>query len=228
MDFQAFKEAVIAKAARMGIEAYELYYQAEESTSVSAFQHALNQFTSATSGGVCFRCIVNGKMGYASTEKLSADQAEAIVERAAENAAVLEAEEAVFLGEGGKTYQPLEVTPYALPATDALIAKVLSTQEQIYAADEAVVDGSSTQGIAERSEIAIYNSRGLDLHYENAVSGLVVAAVVTDGKEKANDYQIKLGELDTIDTETLTKKAAAMALRMAVAEGFSGFGRGSW
>jgi len=38
MDFQAFKEAVIAKAARMGIEAYELYYQAEESTSVSAFQ----------------------------------------------------------------------------------------------------------------------------------------------------------------------------------------------
>ena len=43
MNFQEFKNAVIAKATAMGIEEYELYYQAAESTSVSAFQHAINQ-----------------------------------------------------------------------------------------------------------------------------------------------------------------------------------------
>lgn len=212
MNFAEFKKAVIAKAEAMGIAEYELYYQAGESTSVSAFKHELNQFTSSIEGGVCFRCIVGGKMGYASTENLSAAQAEAVVEKAAANAAALEAKEAVFLGEGGKTYAPLELKPYALPATDALIAKVLSTQEQIYAADAAVIDGSSTQGFAERSEIAIVNSKGLDLHYENSASGLVVAAVVTDGKDMSNDYQFKLGQLDSIDTEKLTAKAAATAL----------------
>ena len=102
--------------------------------------------------------------------------------------------------------------PYDLPATDALIAKVLSTQEQIYQASPAVIDGSSTQGIAERSQIAIFNSKGLDLSYENTVTGLVVAAVVTDGKEMENDYQIKLGELSAIDTQKLTAKAAQTAL----------------
>ena len=212
MDFNTFKNAVIAKCAELGITDYELYYQAAESTSVSAFQHEINQFTSSIEGGVCFRCIVGGKMGYASTEELSEAAAAGIVARAADNASVLEAEEPVFLGEGGKTYATLERKPYDLPATDALIARVLSTQEQIYAADPAVIDGSSTQGIAERSVTAIYNSKGLDLHSEATLSGLVVAAVVTDGKEMSNDYQIKLGALDTIDSEALAKKAAKTAL----------------
>lgn len=212
MEFAAFKNAVIAKAEAMGITEYELYYQAAESTSISAFKHELNQFTSSIEGGVCFRCIVNGKMGYASTEELSAAQAEAVVERAADNATVLEAEEPVFLSEGGMTYQPITRKPYPVPATDALIAKVLSTQEEIYAADPAVIDGSSTQGISERSEIAIVNSKGLDLHSETVLTGLVVAAVVTDGKEMANDYQIKLDDISTIDSKALAAKAAQCAL----------------
>ncbi len=213
MTFAEFKEFVIAKASAMGIAEYELYYQAGRSTSVSAFKHERNQFTSSTEGGVCFRCISGGKMGYASTESLSEASAAAIVERALDNASVLEAEEPVFLGEGGKAYAPLELTPYALPTTEALIDKVLDTQEKLYAADPAVIDGCSTQGISEESSIAIYNSKGLDLQYSNNVSGLVVAAVVTNGQEMANDYQIKLGALEGIDTEALTKKAAQTALR---------------
>ena len=208
MQFAEFKNHVIAKAAALGIEEYELYYQAAESTSVSAFQHSLNEFTSASEGGVCFRCILGGKMGYASTEELSEASATAIVERAADNASVLEAEEKVFLGEGGKTYLPLERELYDLPTTEELIEKVLQTQEKLYAAHSGVIDGTETQGIRERGTIAIYNSKGLDLQYENAITGLVGAAVVTDGKEMANDYQIKLGKLDEIDTDALTRKAA--------------------
>ena len=212
MDFQAFKEAVIAKCAEMGISEYELYYQSAESTSVSAFQHEINQFTSSLDGGVCFRCIRGGKMGYASTEALNESEAAAVVERAVDNASVLEAEEQVFLGEGGKTYQAVPERSNEMPATDALIAKVLSTQEQLYGADAAVIDGSSTQGVAESVEIAIYNSKGLDLSSRGVLTGLVVAAVVSDGKEMTNDYQIKLDKLDAIDTEALTKKAAKTAL----------------
>ncbi len=213
MDFSVFKELVIAKCHELGIADYELYYQAAESTSVSAFQHEINQFTSTLDGGVCFRCIVNGKMGYASTEALDAEQAAAIVVRAADNAANLEAEEPVFLGEGGKTYTPVRDTGVTMPTTEALIEKVLATQKQLYAADPAVIDGSQTQGIAERSEIAIFNSRGLDLRSESTLTGLVVAAVVTNGQEMANDFDIKLGKLEDMDTAALTKKLAASALK---------------
>ena len=207
MNFNAFKELVIAECAAQGITEYELYYQAGSSVSVDAFQHGINEFSASESGGVCFRCIVGGKMGYASTEDLSPEQAKAVVAKAADSASVLESEEAVFLGEGGQVYEPLEITPYALPTTEELIAAVLATQEKIYAADSAVVDGCQTQGISEVSEIAIYNSKGLDLHYRNNAAGLIAVGVVSDGKEMSNDYQIKLGKLDEIDTDKLVRKA---------------------
>ncbi len=213
MDFQSFKNAVIAKCREMGIDEYELYYQNNESTSISAFQHEINEFTSSNDGGVCFRCIVGGKMGYASTEELSETQAAAVVERAADNAAVLEAEEQVFLCQGGQEYLPLEDRSYPMPATEEIITTVLATQEKLYQASPAVIDGCQTQGIAERSALAICNSKGLDLYSESALSGLIAVAVVTNGTEMANDYQIKLAKLDTIDLDTLTKKAADTALQ---------------
>ena len=211
MNFNEFKELVIAECKAQGIAEYELYYQAGYSTSVDTFQHSVNEFTSSYTGGVCFRAIVNGKMGYASTEALSAQQAKAVVARAVDNAVNLEAEEAVFLGEGGQEYEPLEDKSYALPTTEELIAKVLETTEKLYAADPMAVDGCQTQGIIETSEVAIYNSKGLDLHHSSNASGLVAVGVVSNGKEMSNDYQIKLGKLDEIDVDALVKKAVSGA-----------------
>lgn len=207
MTFQEFKTLVIAACDEAGVTEYELYYTAGEGLSVDTFQHAINEFSSSRSGGVCFRCISGGKMGYASTEDLNAAQARALVEKALDAAACLEAEEEVFLGEGGQEYEPLNIRPYALPSTEELIARVLETQEKLYAADPAVIDGCQTQGISESSVVAIYNSKGLDLYRENSVSGLVAVGVVTDGSEMSNDFQVKLGKLDEIDTDTLVKKA---------------------
>ena len=207
MTFNEFKQLVIAECAAQGIAEYELYYQVGASTSVDTFQHSVNEFSSSYSGGVCFRAIVNGKMGYASTEALNAQQAKAVVLKAVDNAVNLEAEEAVFLGEGGQEYEPVEDRSYPLPATEELIAKVLETTEKLYAADPMAVDGCQTQGIIETSEVAIYNSKGLDLQQKSSAAGLIAVGVVSNGKEMSNDYQIKLGQLSKIDTDKLVAKA---------------------
>ena len=211
MTFNEFKNHVIAACEEMGITEYELYYSASESTSVETFRHEINEFTASRDGGVCFRCIVGGKMGYASTEDLSEAQAKAVVAKAADNAATLESEEMVFLGEGGQEYEPLEIQSYELPGADKLISAALDVQEKLYAADPMVIDGCQSQGLIESSEIAIYNSKGLDLHYQNSVTGLVAAAVVSDGKEMENSFEVKLGRLEEIDVAALADKAAAKA-----------------
>ena len=207
MNFQEFKNLVIAECENAGITEYELYYQAGSSVSVDTFRHAINEFSSSQSGGVCFRCIVGGKMGYASTEALNAEQAKAIVAKAADSAAILEAEEQVFLGVGGQEYEQLQVNAYELPSTEELINTVLAVEEKLYAADPAVIDGCQAEGILDHSEIAIYNSKGLDLYHSSNASGLVVVGVVSNGQEMANDFQVKLGKLDTLDTDALVKKA---------------------
>lgn len=211
MNFNEFKNHVIAACKEAGIEEYELYYSASESTSVETFRHEINEFTASRDGGVCFRCIAGGKMGYASTEDLSAEQAKSVVAKAADSAALLESEEMVFLGEGGQEYEPLDIAPMTLPGADKLISSALDVQEKLYAADPAVIDGCQSQCMAESSEIAIYNSKGLDLYYQNAVTGLVASAVVSDGKEMENSFELKLGRLEEMDVAALAAKAAAKA-----------------
>ncbi len=211
MDFNAFKEIAVAKAQSLGITDYELYYQSGESTEVGVFQHEVNEFSCAQDGGVCFRCIVDGKMGYASTQELSAAQAESVVVRAMENAQALESEETEFLCPGGQTYSALDLHPYPLPDTESLISATLDAQEKLYAADPAIIDGSQSGGIAQKIRIGICNSKGLDLSYENNFCAIYVAPVVTDGTDMDNDFQLKLGELSTIDTQALAQKGAADA-----------------
>ena len=50
MDYQSFKNAVIAKAEELGIAEYELYYQSGTSTSVDTFRHEINEFSASEEG----------------------------------------------------------------------------------------------------------------------------------------------------------------------------------
>lgn len=209
---ELFKKKIAERCAEKGITEYEIYYQLGQSTCVSIHQQEVNQFTSSVEGGVCFRCMVGGRMGYAATESLNPEQAKALVDSAADNAAVLETEDVQFLGEGNQTYQKLDRKPYDLPSTEELIATALDTQKAIYVADSRVVDGTSTQSLSEKSEIGIWNSKGLNLNYVNHIAGIVTAAVVSDGKEMANDAQIRLGALDTIDGKALAAETVQAAL----------------
>ena len=211
MDYQSFKNAVIAQCQAMGIAEYELYYQVESSASLDTFCHEVSEFSASESGGVCFRCIVGGKMGYASTEALNEAEAAAIVCRAYENALVLESEEAVFLCEGGQAYEPLEQKEYPLPTTEEMAKFALELEQKIYDADDAVVDGSQAMVMTGTTETAIYNSKGLDLYYKNSYSGVVADAVVSDGTEKANAHEIKICDLNTVDKEEMASKAAENA-----------------
>lgn len=211
MDFNTFKEAVIAAAKEQGITEYELYYRVSESTSVETFKHEIKEFSSGLDGGVCFRCIVGGKMGYASTEELSEKQAVNIVSRAAENAGILETDDKAFLSKGGEEYEPLELNPYALPSVQEMTDSALKGDKLLYEEDSAVIDGSAAAVSCGRESIAIYNSNGLDLNYENNVSLFIAAPVVTDGTEMTNSYDIKSGPLTELEADKIVSKAVADA-----------------
>ena len=212
MDFNAFQASVARWAEELGVKDYELYYQSAESTRVGVYRQEVNEFSSAVEGGVCFRCISGGRMGYSSTEELSEAAAEDVVRRAVDNAAVLETDEPVFLGQGGQQYQSVSCAPAeARSSSGELIQAALDTQAALYAAHPSVVDGTSTEGISETVRLAIVNSRGLDLHYENTISGLIAAAVVQEGEEVSDAYELKLAALETLDKQALAAKAVDKA-----------------
>lgn len=104
MIYQEFKETVIGIAQEMGIADYELYYTEGDSVSVEIYQEEVKGYSVEDDLGVCFRCVVDGKVGYASTENLTEEEARSLVVRALDNAESIESEEEVFLHEKGDTY----------------------------------------------------------------------------------------------------------------------------
>lgn len=212
MHYEDFKKIVIQAAEEAGLKDYELYYTASESTRIGTFQREVNEFSSSTEGGVCFRTLVNGQMGYASTEDLSPEEARAIVKRAQENATVLEVAEEQFLGEAGGRYESITKKEYPLPETEEMIAAALKGQELAYAADPKVVDGTSTKVMRLRHVVALYNSRGLDLSQASSAAVTVASVLVRDGEEMENTFEFKAGAVSEWKQEELVAKAVKDAI----------------
>lgn len=202
MNFKAFKNAVFAAAEGKNLTDYEIYYQTCRSTVASAYKQEINDFTSSTEGGICFRCIYGGKMGYASTEAM--EDAEGLVARAMDNASVLEAEEQVFLAQGGQNYRKWAGKNYKLPDTKMLLNRIMEAQTKLY--EIGAADGTTTRGVAEENVIEIYNSRGLSVHTKVPIFALILNAVVEEGGEKASEYKIALGDPEKMDIAALAQK----------------------
>ncbi len=207
MDFKSFKNAVFEAAAAQGLTEYEIYYQGCQSTVISAYKQEINDFSASADGGLCFRCIYGGKMGYASTEAM--EDAAGLVARAVDNASVLEAEEQVFLAEGGQNYRKWSGKNYKLPETKQLMDLVLEAQGALYAAGAA--DGTTTRGVAEENVIEIYNSKGLNVRTKVDICALILSTVVEGDGEKASEHKIRLGAPGTMDTAALAREVVTKA-----------------
>lgn len=212
MNYQEFKQAVIACAASNNITDYELYYTKSDETSVEIFQTEVKGFSSSNSLGVCFRCIVNGQTGYASTENMNEEEAESIVLRAIENALVLESDAPSFIHKQGDSYLTYEKEESETPSAANLVDFALDLQKEIYAQDERVIDGTQSVAGFGSFEKAIFNSNGIDLADSGNFDYAYAMAIVSDGKEMYNGIEVKSGKMANFDKTDIANEAVKDAL----------------
>ena len=193
MLFEQMKNALIAAANEAGIEQYEIYYQVGESISAETLKDEISAFASSVSGGICFRCIVNGKMGYASSELMSEDAMGELVKNAISNAACIDSDDEVFIFEGSPEYAKIDAGDVKL--TDAVTVRdmALRLQKETYAQSEKVGDGTQSMAMSSVSEVRLYNSNGLSLSNRTGMSGAYAAAVVRDGEEAQEAFDFSVG-----------------------------------
>lgn len=218
MTYQEFKQAVIEKAKKMQVDEYELYYEESSETGTEIYQTEIKGFTVNNRLGICFRCLVNGRMGYASTENLTKEEAESLVCRALENAAAIESEEPVFIHEAGDTYQTYEKKDMKEPLATEIVEFALSMQDVLYKTDERVKDGSQSVACFTKSKKALFNSKGVDLEDDAAFSYAYALALVADGENMYDGMDIASGNMADFDKKDITGKAVEEALEMIGAQ----------
>ncbi len=211
MIFEQMKAALVAAANEAGIEQYEIYYQVGESISAETLKDEISAFASSVSGGICFRCIVDGKMGYASGELMTEEAMRELVKNAVSNAACIDSEDEVFIFEGSPEYARIDAGEVKL--TDAVTIRdtALRLQKETYAQSEKVGDGTQSVAMSSVSEVRLYNSNGLSLSNRTGMSGAYAAAVVRDGEEAQEAFDFSVGETFE-EVKHTAKKAVREAL----------------
>lgn len=212
MKYMDFKNCVIEAAEKMGLVDYELYYTESEDVSTSALMHELKDYSSSSDAGACFRCIYQGKMGYASTELFTEEEAVRMVESAMGNATVIESEDEVFIHGTGDVYEAIEPVKTTEPTGAELIDAAMTLLEKLHEQDPRVIDGSRTVASFGRMRIALYNSKGLDLDHEIDCSELGAVAVVKEDGEMYNSFCIKTDDFTKFDANKIAQKVVAEAV----------------
>ena len=214
MEFAEFKALAAAEAQKAGLADYELYYVSEESTEISMFNGETDSFTASLTGGVAFRCIVGGRIGAACTQELSEVEAAGLVRRARDNALTLEKEEEAFFAAGGAAYGEARKADMPVLSPEALTETASAASEALKTSHEKITDRCSAEVMTQQLRTCLVNSRGVDLSWEASVDAVYMSAVVADGEETNDDYDIKAGDPAGMDLKAMAEKAAAKAAAM--------------
>ena len=211
MNFSEIQKILADAAKRQGISQYDVYYVKNNSVSVETFKDEISSFSSENSIGLCFRCLVDGKFGYASSEKITKEELLTLVNKAAENAAYIETEDDAVLFEGSPSYREVENARLSMPSAAELCDLALEIQKQTYAESEYVTDGTESSVGATEISIDLCNSYGLSLHKEAYVYSAVAAAVVNKDGASEDAYEYRLGK-SFDNTKVLSEMAVNKAL----------------
>ena len=214
MTYNDFKKAVIDQAKSAGISQYDLYYHKGMETSVYAYEGDIENFSDQTSIGACFRCIIDGKMGYSSTQSLTEEEAVRLVKDAQACAEVLDQDEYATIFEGSDEYAQVEGARDTGCDVEALKKAALEIERMAKAMDSRIKTVPMAVAGFGYGEKALYNSSGLDLGHSYSCFELVCEVTAEDEngrKYEAFDVQMEVDQKD-LDVEKLVKTAVDKAI----------------
>ena len=191
MNFDALKNTLVAALCEVGLTEYEIYYMSDESVSVDTLNKEVNSFSSSTSGGLCLRVAVDGKMGYASTELMTEAEMKELPERAKANAFATEKPDTVGIFAGSDHYDELTFKKAELLSAAELKDYAIKTGEALFAKDPSVKEGTSSRAISAGTTVRLFNSHGVDLSLDCGINALIGEAVVGVNGENQQDYSFK-------------------------------------
>lgn len=210
MTYQEFASRAMAHAKAIGCAASELYYANGESFQVNANAGEIDRYSVSREAGVSVRVSLNGKEGYAYTERI--DDPEKLVEHAADNARCIETEDEHPM-QTGQTYREVFRADSALKekTESERIALTKRLEEICLSLDPRVKRVVYCTAGYDSGSVVMENSLGLKAERSTNSSFLYVMPSVEDGTELQTGFAFRMGA-DAADAEGCAKEAVEDAL----------------
>ena len=203
MNYELLKKAIEDEANLQGLSEYEIYYMSNEELSVDTLNREANSFSSGNSGGICFKVVYDGKIGYASSELMEEAEMKSLVSRAKANAIATEKPDTVGIFKGSESYAELKNADYSLKGAAELKKITSDLADAIYNASDKVAGGTATYGVIAGFTVRLSNSHGLDLQTKCGVNLVQAMAVICDDGKYESAYDAKELKGDDVDLDSI-------------------------
>lgn len=215
MDIKNFKEKLFNTAKEEGFSEYEIYYSNGKSLKVSVFKGELEKFDNAKSGGVSFRGVYNGKMGYSYSEKIDESVIPFLIKYAKENAEIINEDEKEEIYAGDSKYEEIKTYYEDIEKieVDELINKCLEMEKAVFSYSDKI-SGCNYCSVAKSSgETYIANSKGLELSKKGNYILAYTNALAKDGEEIKSGMEIFAGfDINEFDPKKIGENASKKAI----------------
>jgi len=215
MTFEAFRDEVFAQAKAEGFTDYELYYSAGNGFSIKVLKGEISEYKNSSTEGIGFRGTYEGKMGYACSEKLSADIIAPLLANAKANAGIIEEEEVEKLYPGDSEYPEVSSYNPTLNETDAeqKIQWALEMEKYAMSLDPRMKLADMCTILTSEANTAIANSYGLDLSQRyNMATAYIYARAEENGVTKSGLEIWQGRDFADFDYKALAQKAVDKAV----------------
>ena len=177
----AFAKEIERKAAEKQNLEYEIYAIWGDSFQVKVIGGEIDNYSVHDFIGISLRVKSDGKMGYASTTSPDEKTAGELIEKAIENAKVIESPDEQFIYYGDEKYPTPKTSEPSLMTVSAAEKIELAKQMEKYALeyDEKIIRTMGSYVISQNSSRMIKNSNGLDVSED---FGFIAAYVIPIAK----------------------------------------------
>ena len=217
---QDYIKELLAQAKAAGIEAAEAYLSEKENFSAMRNNGALEDYQSNHTRGLGFRGLVNGRMGYASTEALDEESIGQLIRGVIESATLCETDDEQPLYQGGGQVPELELYQPELDkvAPEAKLAKIEAMENACKAADSRYLNGYNMVETTKHT-VRIANSFGMDQTYTENFCNLYCNANVKEGDNVSTGGFVQISrDFDALDPDRLARDSVDQAVKGLNAE----------
>lgn len=181
-------------AEKAGIDSLEIYISRNYSLGFSLFHSEIDSYTSSDAISLGARGIINGKMGYAYSEKIDKATPEYIIKNIIENANYITNDNKVEIFKGSKKYKKFNCYNKELDLipVEQKLNNLYKIEQKLKDCDPRITEISGVSYEETRDETIIANSFGLKLSEKSNMFVIVAEAVAKDGEDTKTGYKVFL------------------------------------
>lgn len=216
MDIKLFKNQLFSKAYNFGFSDFEVYFSSSKSVKVSVFKGEIENFKNSENGGVSFRGIFNGKMGYSYSEKVHPSIIDDLLISAKQNSTIIDDLEEEEIFSGSKVYPNLQTfyEPLQYISSKDLINSCINMEKAALSFSDKIFSCNYCSVGKVYSYTYIANSNGLELDKKENYIYAFLNTLAKEGNHIKSGSATFVGfDFDKFDPVSLASESALKAIK---------------